>query len=513
MGSRLSNIWRRRSNQLNEMSDNERSAASSSNNIDESDGIDEEEQSLRLYLALAVLRGGRYHFHFEQNERTEALINTPCPDKIQESDLERIILLNQGFVTKPTLSKRYNVSYSLRQRELNCSGTSTNSSFSQGNCVMLSSRYIPNQVKKEVKFEEKNFCGIYSDDGNLFLSACQDSHIRIYDSKTFGKTSPLKDIAARDVGWSVIDVTFTCDSRFFAYSSWSQHVHMCSVFDHGDLNMAQHEALLLNPGDLDFAVFSLHFAKDGSEILCGAKDGCIYTYDLEQRERALKVDAHEDDINAVCYADDSSQIFYSGGDDGLVKVWDRRCLSCNAAEPVGMFAGHQDGITFIDSRGDARYLISNSKDQSIKLWDIRCFSSSDAVENVRQVVSRQTWDYRWERAPSHMRDKKKLTIPGDTSVFTYTGHKVMNTLIRARFSPLHSTGNKYIYTGCATGKVLVYDVLTGDVVAKLPAHSKCVRDVSWHPYENNLMTSSWEGSVKLWHWKGTDQEEEMRNCL
>ena len=37
----------------------------------------------------------------------------------------------------------------------------------------------------------------------------------------------------------------------------------------------------------------------------------------------------------------------SGGDDGMVKVWDRRC---DGYSPVGCLAGHKDGITFIDPR-------------------------------------------------------------------------------------------------------------------------------------------------------------------
>ena len=43
--------------------------------------------------------------------------------------------------------------------------------------------------------------------------------------------------------------------------------------------------------------------------------------------------------------------------------------------PVGTLAGHADGITYIDPKGDGRHLITNSKDQSVKLWDIRQFSS------------------------------------------------------------------------------------------------------------------------------------------
>ena len=34
----------------------------------------------------------------------------------------------------------------------------------------------------------------------------------------------------------------------------------------------------------------------------------------------LQIYGHEDDVNAVAFADESSQILFSGGDDGLCKV-------------------------------------------------------------------------------------------------------------------------------------------------------------------------------------------------
>lgn len=52
----------------------------------------------------------------------------------------------------------------------------------------------------------------------------------------------------------------------------------------------------------------------------------------------------------MVFADESSQVFYSGGDDGVCKVWDRRALSEASPAPVGIFAGHKDGITFIDPK-------------------------------------------------------------------------------------------------------------------------------------------------------------------
>lgn len=57
----------------------------------------------------------------------------------------------------------------------------------------------------------------------------------------------------------------------------------------------------------------------------------------------------------------------------LFQVWDRRCFNARAA---GILTGHLEGITFLDSRGDGRYFISNGKDQTTKLWDIRKMSSN-----------------------------------------------------------------------------------------------------------------------------------------
>lgn len=47
---------------------------------------------------------------------------------------------------------------------------------------------------------------------------------------------------------------------------------------------------------------------------------------------------------------------------------------------------------------------------------------------------------------------------------TYRGHGVLHTLIRCRFSPTHSTGQQFIYSGCSTGKVVGKDcVRTGSL--------------------------------------------------
>lgn len=49
---------------------------------------------------------------------------------------------------------------------------------------------------------------------------------------------------------------------------------------------------------------------------------------------------------------------------------------------------------------------------------------------------------------------KRHKLTGDTSVMTYRGHGVLHTLVRSRFSPEFTTGQRFIYSGCSTGKVV-----------------------------------------------------------
>ncbi|XP_059138645.1 DDB1- and CUL4-associated factor 11-like isoform X2 [Physella acuta] len=417
----------------------------------------------------------------------------PSNKKIMESDIYALVMQSSGrWTDKKWLSKfSPTVPNFIAQRQL---GLKRQCQFTHGDRCVLNSRFLPCCDLEIASYHRKKaFCGIYSENGDVFLSACQDQFIRVYDTRK-ENFKLIKTIKARDVGWSVLDTAFSPDGLYAAYSSWSDCIHLCSIYEDDD----KHEALHFDPGDHSFCIFSLMFSSDNKEILGGANDGHLYVYDRESNQRTLKIKAHDDDVNTVRFADASSQIMYSGGDDGLCKVWDRRTLREERPVPVGIMAGHCDGITYIDTKGDARFFVSNSKDQTMKLWDVRCFSNQEGIEATKKVVSSQQWDYRWQKAPRRM--TKKRDLEGDTSVMTYRGHCVLHTLIRCKFSPEASTGQRYIYTGCATGSVVVYDILTGKIVRKLNGHSSCVRDVSWHPYKNNIISTSWDGTLRLWYY-------------
>ena len=166
--------------------------------------------------------------------------------------------------------------------------------------------------------------------------------------------------------------------------------------------------------------------------------------------------------------------------------------------------GHTEGLTYVDSKGDGRYVLSNGKDQTMKLWDLRkMVSTSDACQ-ISPTRYTTGFDYRFmtyspDQYSSH---------PHDHSLVTYRGHSVLKTLIRCHFSPPGSTNSRYVYSGSEDGSVYVYNIdatLAGKInVNRATRESRprdpdstsnyyiddrrdrnawktCVRDASWHP--------------------------------
>lgn len=463
-----------------------------SNEDDENDGENAENveydplQYLRLIRQI-LGRGGAYGLDYEEESTTPA---TPVPPPPPASLLDERIATDITNATRlfPDTPARP-IPSMIMKREIyrKCP-------LSPHDRIHIAQRALPIHGRLLFQYDHHIFCGQYSRDGSVFMSAAQDSRVRLYNSDTW---SPIKEIHARHVEWSVIDIDYSPDQRWIIYSSWSDYVHICNL--HGDFEI--HEGLDFRPDADRFCLFSIKFAPNSTEILGGSSDRNIYVYDIDRKERVIQQQAHQDDVNTVCFLDDTGNLIASGSDDRLVRVWDRRMLgaagsssSRSASGCVGVFAGHLQGITHLSAKGDGRYLISNGKDQCIKLWDVRNMLPPGAKINQ---PSNPRVDYRYGALSNRLFEYKPH--PDDKSLQTYRGHRVYQTLIRSYFSPVNTTGQKYIYTGSYDGSVYIYDVLTAELVTKLEGgHMAIIRDLSWHPYDTQLVSTSWDGTMLNW---------------
>jgi WD repeat-containing protein 23 len=384
---------------------------------------------------------------------------------------------------------------------------------------LLTQSMIPTtRTEHTVHYDDPIYSGQFSDDGNFFFSCCQDFNVRMYDTSNPYNWKHYKTANYPWGHWTLTDASLSPDNKWLAYTSINS---MVSIAPTDPNDTGDPYTLDLGSGPREtrwgrtrggFGIFSIRFSGDGTELVAGTNSHAIVVYDIESRRVLHHIDGHDDDVNAVCFADKSSpHILYSGSDDTTIKVWDRR--SMGDRREAGAFVGHIEGLTYIDSKGDGRYILSNGKDQSMKLWDLRMVMSTsryNEISNNRYAHS-SGYDYR----TSHYDDDDWEKHPDDNSIVTFRGHKVLRTLIRCHFSPPNSTNSRYVYSGSADGKVYIYNMdatIAGVIDVKAATagtrqadrHTRlyfnetggwgtCVRDASWHPSAPVLVASAWNG--------------------
>ncbi|KAI1001472.1 hypothetical protein K3495_g6724 [Podosphaera aphanis] len=373
-----------------------------------------------------------------------------------------------------------------------------------------------------ILYDDPVYSGQFSDDGNFFFSTNKDFKVRMYDTSNPLDWRYYKTVSYPYGRWTLTDASLSPDNKYLAYTSIRSNVCLASTDpdDTGDpysLDLAGGPSGPSARFGASFGIWSIRFSGDGRKLVAGATGGLIIVYDIESRTPIHKIEGHEDDVNSVCFADPSSpHTLYSGSDDSVLKVWDTRSLGDSRA--AGVLVGHIEGITYMDSKGDGRYILSNSKDQSVKLWDVRMVMSSQQFYRIRHTrrVNQGNFDYRFERYNEDYWYKD----PHDNSLVTFRGHRVLKTLIRCHFSPPGSTNSRYVYSGSEDGKVYIWNLdatLAGVIdvykatLNSWPSNSRggwddpfddqsmvnpwstCVRDASWHPNAPVIVASAWNG--------------------
>lgn len=169
---------------------------------------------------------------------------------------------------------------------------------------------------------------------------------------------------------------------------------------------------------------------------------------------------------------------------------------------AGVFMGHTEGLTYVDSKGDGRYVLSNGKDQTMKLWDLRKMMSTEKASTIDPARYTTQFDYRFMT----FSDADWRPHPHDCSLVTYRGHRVLKTLIRCHFSPPSSTNSRYVYSGSEDGSVYIYNMdatLAGKINVNRATHHSRPRDpeIEAHAYALDTNRGSWKTCVRdaSWH--------------
>ena len=138
-------------------------------------------------------------------------------------------------------------------------------------------------------------------------------------------------------------------------------------------------------------------------------------------------------------------------------------------------------------------------------------NSISEYENMPDIRGVPHFDYRMHDYPyPHNPHKSDL----DYSVSTFTGFECLQTNIRSYFSPLETTGQRYIYTGSSDGWVYIYDILSGENKCCIETPNRnVIRDVAWHPSVPLIASTSFRGEINFFQFDDAEeyQPKNIRN--
>eukprot|EP00759_Apiculatamorpha_spiralis_P006967 PhF_6_TR14149/c1_g1_i1/m.22636/K11801/WDR23; WD repeat-containing protein 23 len=323
------------------------------------------------------------------------------------------------------------------------------------------------------------------------LAVAVGDAVVIFDGNSLGHRIRPKITFDNLEAYRILDLDVSPDESWIVYASWSDSVKM--------LNLRNPTTPPISVGPtFDRGTFSAKFSRDGRYVLSGNNHNSVVLADVTTQQAIMDHSAHDNDVNAVCFVDPYSEnIFVSGSDDAMVKLWDRRTTQ----KCIGDLPGHLFGVCYLDSLHDGRHILSTSKDQSIKLWDIRCISRVSTAELMADIRSRAPhWDYHMDRVPPAFR---AFVHPHDKSLMTYQGgHLLSRTLIRAKFGP----NGRSILTGSSNGQFVEYDALTGRIMYRRTEHAGVIRDFAYSSQRAFLCTGGFDGMLRVKSIGGASRE-------
>ena len=363
--------------------------------------------------------------------------------------------------------------------------------------VSLSRRHLPSKLSLHITDVCNPSAGRFSLDGRTFLTCTGSNYVQQYAvegrrlvlscSLDIGKSLNMLE----EDGFATVSaspdgnlVAFTSNNEQQIYILDFRRAYPLSNIISLDLPQGNSE-LYGHPSFKGFFNLSYNLRHtDGKIWLLGSRLNYLFTHDLASSNRIeFKAQDHYI-ISSTCYENVTEGTLLCSAGGQVLRVWDRRLLSSSSSKPSLEFKGHHTYLRGLSARGDGRHLISMSDDATVRLWDMRRPSSQTSQHDV----SIMTYG---EKDPDNSR-----------VVCDLCGVYASLTTGLCGFSPLHTTGQRFIYAEYGVGSCAIYDLLTGEVEREFMCGKgtrchKTVRDISWHPYIDNLVAVSGD-SVYLW---------------
>ena len=193
---------------------------------------------------------------------------------------------------------------------------------------------------------------------------------------------------------------------------------------------------------------------------------------------------------------EGNPLVISGGDDGLITIWDRQ-----TGEVVRTLAGHTDMIRSLAIANSGQWLVSSSGD-GIKVWQ------PETGALIHDLPLEKNGGLALMNSPVW-----SVAISPDEKTFVsgnYDGHIMVWDLVTGErrytfptdsvvWSVAIAPNGQSFVTGSGDGSARQWNLASGELLQTFGGHRDAVRAVAISPDGRTLASGSWDSSIRLWN--------------
>lgn len=228
--------------------------------------------------------------------------------------------------------------------------------------------------------------------------------------------------------------------------------------------------------------------SDNSRLISCGGDRQLFLWDVATGRILRKFRGHDSEVNVV-KINELGSVAISGGYDRSVKVWDLRSKSVDAIQKMTPFS---DSVTSLVL--SSYEIVAGSVDGSVRTFDIRngrlvTDHLGPPVTSVSLSSDRLCLLLGCLDSTLRLLDRETGEVLNSYEGHMNKSHKVDSCL---------SDSDAHVVSGSEDGRVCFWDLVETTMLPSLQAHEEAVTSVTYHPSESTMLTSSVDGTAKVW---------------
>lgn len=324
--------------------------------------------------------------------------------------------------------------------------------------------------------------------GKLAVSGSQDGSVRVWDVAGYAESRTIGSRTLAGHADAVLAARFAADGRVLTAS----RDRTAKLWDPSGVELVRFEQ------GHEFLATSAVFYDDGQRLVTGAGDNTARVWNVGSGAE-LMVMRGAGRAGAVA-VDPAGQLLATGGAKGAVQLWDLA-----TGERIAELTGHEAEVTAAAFNSSSNLLATGDDRGEIRLWTIE--GGQATLQSTLNSHNRTITGIIFGAAGD-----KLYSSSGDNTSARWdvaTGSEIRDAVLKHPnwVSAMDlASDESHSVTACEDGKVRVWNLASGDVVAQASFDKGSATGVQFSPDASTiLVTSADNRGVWNWAWQNAQQ--------